>query len=67
MMNDGAIDGMIFGGITAVIVGWIYYNLVYKSNRNNVRLTRHILKQCEEQGITIYEYVERSKEKQSML
>lgn len=67
MINDGVLDGIIFGGITGVIEGFIYYHLVYKSNRTNVKITKYILQQCEEQKITIHEFVERNKEKQSIL
>lgn len=62
MLNDGTLEGIIFGSITGILNALLYYFLIYKSNRNNVRLTRYILQQCEEENITIQQYVERNKE-----
>lgn len=61
MLNDGFVNGLLFGTFMAVVEVAIYI-FFFKADKTNEKVEMKILKECEEQNITISEYVEKGYE-----
>lgn len=61
IFNDGLFDGLLFGAFMTVVETAIYI-FFFKADKTNEKVEMKILKECEEQNITISEYVEKGYE-----
>lgn len=61
IFSDGLFDGLIFGVLMTVVETAIYI-FFFKADKTNEKVEMKILKECEEQNITISEYVEKGYE-----
>ena len=59
--HDGISNGIIFGVILGVVETAIYV-FFYKADETNARIQTKIMEECENQGISISEYVEKGYE-----
>jgi len=61
MINDGLFDGLLFGAFMSA-VGIATCMFFFKADKTNEKVEMKILKECEEQNITISKYVEKGYE-----